>query len=652
MAATRIIRDRASGRNNRVDPAAGLDISNVEDKISLAHDVGELRKTSFLDRKKEEAALRRVWEDKDADEPPKGGLNVKEFGEALREMEMGIPTPLIKALFEQIVKDKEKVNHRQFLSFINSNNLIYFDEEYRMDFYERKFNLILTRNPKEGEIIVTGFTKEELRNHLLPSSELVKIGDKFVSEILKGTEKDDMKPVIDELNSVPLPVQLTFRKQVLQENIALLDEDKDWQILSEDMAIKQLDQRREKLTQPTTRRHCKHCPEIDTNNQKENLNIYEIIHLLCEDEQYSWGSFLIISIVMALIFVSTFAYVLETEPNLRGDKSFVVIEWVVSIVFSLEYFARIISCRNMWLYFWDPMNMIDFLAVIPFWIQITFAGNGSGGTLRVIRVIRLARIVRLLKSPFFTDYLDVFIKTGKESAHAFGLILTLLCLYIIVFGSLVYEMEGDGENEDGVWVAGDTPTLFISIPAAMYWCVVTMTTVGYGDYYPTQVPAQIVGVATMLTGLLVIALPVIIIGGHFDGVYSDFRKRHERKERSKDLELDSKINSVPYQRVEDYFKQLNEHINRACQAEELEFFNETDRSAFIEQGFDTKEKVIALLKSGETGLHFFPQEVPAYKRYVLYKVFGRKYRGAKPSDPFIRIRNELYRKTAKISEPS
>merc|ERR1719394_1972607 len=113
---------------------------------------------------------------------------------------------------------------------------------------------------------------------------------------------------------------------------------------------------------------------------------------------------MIISIVMLLIFVSTFAYVLETEPNLRGDHSFVVIEWVVSIVFSLEYFARIISCRNMWAYFWDPMNMIDFLAVIPFWIQITFAGGGGGSLLRVIRVIRLARIFRLLKSPFFTDY--------------------------------------------------------------------------------------------------------------------------------------------------------------------------------------------------------------------------------------------------------
>lgn len=610
--------------------------------------------TYFKDRKKEEAALQRVWEDKDADDPPKGGLNEKEFGEALREMEMGIPTPLIEALFNQIdLKETGQINHPEFLSFINSNNLIYFDEEYLLDFEDRPFNLVLARNPKDGVITVTGFDNPSLRDHLLPSSELVKIGDTPVHEILIETENAaDIEPVVNYLHGVSLPVTLTFRKQVLQENIALLDEDKDWQILSEDMAIKQMDQRREKLTQPTTRRHCKHCPEVDTNNQKKDLNIYEVIHLLCEDEQYSWGSFIIISVVMILIFVSTFAYVLETEPNLRGDHSFVVIEWVVSIAFSLEYFARIISCRNMWLYFWDPVNMIDFLAVIPFWIQITFAGNGSAAILRVIRVIRLARIVRLLKSPFFTDYLDVFTKTAKESAHAFGLILTMLCLYIIVFGSLVYEMEGIEMNEDGDWVAGGEPTLFISIPAAMYWCVVTMTTVGYGDYYPTQVPAQIIGVATMLTGLLVIALPVIIIGGHFDGVYSDFRKRHERKERSKDLELDSKINSVPYQRVEDYFKQLNEHINRACQAEELEFFNEQDRSAFIEQGFDTKEKVIALLKSGETGLHFFPQDVPAYKRYVLYKVFGRKYRGAKPSDPFIRIRNELYRKTAKIFEPS
>merc|ERR1711879_759526 len=153
---------------------------------------------------------------------------------------------------------------------------------------------------------------------------------------------------------------------------------------------------------------------------------------------------------------------------------------------------------------------------------------------------------------------------------------------------------------------------------------------------------------TMLIGLLVIALPVIIIGGNFDEVYTDFRRGQIRKNRARDLEIDSKINSVPYHRVEDYFKHINEYINSACSTpnEKVQFFNEQDISYFIEEGFDTQEKVISLLESGATGLHFFPPEIPTYKKYVLFKVFGRKYRGTMPQDPFMRIRKELLKKTA------
>jgi len=636
---------RGSKRPN--GPIHSFNVANYESSQQLSFDAGELKGSP--DRKKEEAAVHDIWEEIDVTE--KGGLDDNEFSEALKRMDMGIPNPLIKALFKQIdINDQGIIQYREFLSFINSKNLIFFDEEYNLEFSKRPFDLILERDPETGKIIVAGFNAEYLKDHLLPSSELTKIGESYLVDILEHAESyTDMAPALDFLQNVDLPVTLTFRKQVLQENMALLNEDKDWDLLSKDMSTLRLEKRMKKLTEPTVFQHCKFCPQKDTNNKKPNLSCLEVIHLLCEDENYNWGSFLIISVVMLLIFVSTFSYVLETEPRLRGNDAFVTIEYIVSSVFTLEYAARIVSCRNMWLYFWAPMNMIDFLAVIPFWIELSLAGGGFSGFLRVIRVIRLARIVRLLKSPFFTDYLDVFAETIRLSSHAFGLILTMLCLFIVVFGSLVYEMENIEKGEDGLWYSGDAQTYFISIPAAMYWCVVTMTTVGYGDYSPTQVPAQAVGIVTMLVGLLVIALPVIIIGGNFDVVYTRFRKRHDREARNRELELDSRINSVPYKRVEDFFKQINEHINTACQAEELEFFTEQDISAFIEEGFDTQEKVIALLKAGDIGLHFFPVSVQAYKRYVFYKVFGKEYRGAKQNDPFIRLRNELYRKTAKCS---
>jgi len=607
-----------------------------------------------MDRKKEEAAVRKVWQDIDKDD--KEGLNVEEFREALASMDMGIPVPLIRALFNQVADNQKIIHYREFLAFINSKRLLYFDDDYERKFKEKPFGLVLEKDPENEKVIVAQLNQPHLKDYILPSSELIKIGDAYVVELLEEAEShNDLTPVIDYLNTVDVPVSLTFRKQVVQENIALMNDDKHWKVLQKDMSTLRLEKRKAKLSSAYTqhKRHCAHCPELDTNRQKEDLNFYEIVHLLCEDESYSWGSFIIIATVMALIFVSTFSYVLETDPNLTGKPAFEIIETVVSLVFTLEYAARIISCRNMWSYFWDPMNMIDFLAVIPFWIQITFAGGGGGSLLRVIRVIRLARIFRLLKSPFFQEYLEVFGKTFTLSSHAFGLILTMLCLFITVFGSLVYEAEKTDMNEDGIWVAGGEQTYFISIPAAMYWCVVTMTTVGYGDYYPTQVPAKIVGIVTMLWGLLVIALPVIIIGGNFDVVFTKFRKGNEHKLRTKDLERDSKINSVPYKRVEDFFKQLNQDINTACNpAEKLEFFDDEDIHAFMEEGFDTEEKVVALLTAGETGLHFFPRTVAAYKRFVLYKIFGQKWRGTTKLDPFLRLRNELLKKTARLEQTS
>ena len=112
-----------------------------------------------------------------------------------------------------------------------------------------------------------------------------------------------------------------------------------------------------------------------------------------------------------------------------------------------------------------------------------------------------------------------------------------------------------------------------------------------------------------------------------------------------------------------YFDKLNSYISRASEdpASETIFFTEEDVSCFIEEGFDTKEKVEALLEAGEDGLHFFPrvtlflgwerifEDVPRYKLYILYKVFGKRYRGALVDDPFINIRNELFKKTRKYT---
>ena len=80
---------------------------------------------------------------------------------------------------------------------------------------------------------------------------------------------------------------------------------------------------------------------------------------------------------MFCILLSTFAFVLETLPSLEGHWSFVAIEYFVSLFFTVEYGAKILTCKNMWKFFWNYMNMIDFFAIIPFWISLTFSSKDS-----------------------------------------------------------------------------------------------------------------------------------------------------------------------------------------------------------------------------------------------------------------------------------
>merc|ERR1719336_2787585 len=120
--------------------------------------------------------------------------------------------------------------------------------------------------------------------------------------------------------------------------------------------------------------------------------------------------------------------------------------------------------------------MIDFLAVIPFWIELITKQDGGGGAgagslLRVIRVIRLARVVRLLKSKRFAEYLEIFSKTLTQSAESFGLLVTIVFLEAIIFASLIFVTERGSlvEDEDdplyGKYVRSDgAETHFVSIP--------------------------------------------------------------------------------------------------------------------------------------------------------------------------------------------
>jgi len=201
-----------------------------------------------------------------------------------------------------------------------------------------------------------------------------------------------------------------------------------------------------------------------------------------------------------------------------------VIETLVSIIFTIEYVLRIISCRNIFKFFITPLNIVDLLAFLPFYMNLAFnsANVTETRTLRVLRIARLARVFRLLKMGRYSTYLQIMGRSLDRSADAFGLLLFLMSITIVIFSSLMYYIErGEYDLDQDAYLRSDgNPSPFTSIPASFWWCLVTMSTVGYGEVFPIEPLGKIIGGITMISGILVLALPITILGSNFQDVFN------------------------------------------------------------------------------------------------------------------------------------
>jgi len=179
----------------------------------------------------------------------------------------------------------------------------------------------------------------------------------------------------------------------------------------------------------------------------------------------------------------------------------------------------------------DPMNMIDLLAILPFHLNLILNLGGSGTFLRVLRLLRVFRIFKMSK---YSSGMQLLGTTMSRSLHTLALLLVYLLIAMVVFSSMIFfaEMGTELVTDDGVILArpGETtPSPFSSIPASFWWSLVTMTTVGYGDVVPVTWVGQLVGTVTMLCGVLVLALPINVVGGNFVEAYATHRKQEEVK---------------------------------------------------------------------------------------------------------------------------
>ncbi|XP_053117116.1 potassium voltage-gated channel subfamily C member 1-like isoform X1 [Hemicordylus capensis] len=206
---------------------------------------------------------------------------------------------------------------------------------------------------------------------------------------------------------------------------------------------------------------------------------------------------------------------METEPFLT------YVEGMCVIWFTFEFLMRVLFCPDKLEFIKSTLNIIDFVAILPFYLEVGLSGLSSKAAkdvLGFLRVVRFVRILRIFKLTRHFVGLRVLGHTLRASTNEFLLLIIFLALGVLIFATMIYYAERIGADPDDI--TGSKHTVFKNIPIGFWWAVVTMTTLGYGDMYPETWSGMLVGALCALAGVLTIAMPVPVIVNNFGMYYS------------------------------------------------------------------------------------------------------------------------------------
>ncbi|KAG8524233.1 Potassium voltage-gated channel subfamily C member 1 [Galemys pyrenaicus] len=197
------------------------------------------------------------------------------------------------------------------------------------------------------------------------------------------------------------------------------------------------------------------------------------------------------------------------------------IEGVCVVWFTFEFLMRVIFCPNKVEFIKNSLNIIDFVAILPFYLEVGLSGLSSKAAkdvLGFLRVVRFVRILRIFKLTRHFVGLRVLGHTLRASTNEFLLLIIFLALGVLIFATMIYYAERIGAQPNDP--SASEHTHFKNIPIGFWWAVVTMTTLGYGDMYPQTWSGMLVGALCALAGVLTIAMPVPVIVNNFGMYYS------------------------------------------------------------------------------------------------------------------------------------
>ena len=202
-------------------------------------------------------------------------------------------------------------------------------------------------------------------------------------------------------------------------------------------------------------------------------------------------------ILLILILLSVVLVMLEsiTEIHVKYKSELDIMEWIITGLFSAEYITRLIAIKKPLSYVFSFYGIIDLLSTIPKYISLIMSGTDS---LIALRALRLLRVFRILKITRFIGESNFLVKALYASRAKISVFLFAVFILCIIFGTLMYLIE---EETNG----------FTSIPRSIYWAIVTMTTVGYGDIAPQTPLGQLLASLIMIMGYGIIAVPTGIV---------------------------------------------------------------------------------------------------------------------------------------------
>jgi voltage-gated potassium channel len=235
---------------------------------------------------------------------------------------------------------------------------------------------------------------------------------------------------------------------------------------------------------------------MNTSKKHWKTKLHEIIYEADTPEGKLFDVVLLIAIIASIILV-----MLESIKSFDNKHHAVldVSEWLITILFSIEYIARIITVKKPLKYIFSFYGIIDLLSTIPKYISLIFGGIHALAALRALRLLRVFRILKLARYLGASNMLTSALKASRAKISVFLFTVLILC---IIFGTVMYLIEGEASG-------------FTSIPISVYWCIVTLTTVGFGDIAPITPIGQFIAAIIMILGYGIIAVPTGIVSAEY-----------------------------------------------------------------------------------------------------------------------------------------